>query len=51
MVSGAYNCQIKKSKIKLFTEYENSTQKVLLLTETILQIAKKTSTLLAFLGT
>jgi hypothetical protein len=37
----AYKFQIGKNKIKLLTEYESVTQKVLLLIESLLQNAKQ----------
>jgi hypothetical protein len=37
----AYNFQTGKNEIKLMTEYESVTQKVLLLIESILQDAKQ----------
>jgi hypothetical protein len=37
----AYNFQIRSNKIKLHKEYESAIQKVLLLVESILQIAKQ----------
>jgi hypothetical protein len=40
-VSMAYNFEIVNKKIKLLTEYENVTQKVLLYIESILQNVKE----------
>jgi hypothetical protein len=40
-VSVAYNFQAAKNKIKLLTEYENVTQKILSVIESILQNAKQ----------
>jgi hypothetical protein len=41
VVSVAYNFQTENNKIILLTEYESVTEKVLLLTESILQSAKQ----------
>jgi hypothetical protein len=45
-----YNFQSGKNRIKLRTEYESVTQKVLIAVETLLQNANKNFNVPAFLG-